>query len=283
MAGPLHVRELAPAETSGAGSGTGAGTVVLLHGLTDSGEAWGGAVRRWAPRGWRLVAPDLRGHGVSPRWDDEELAGRPGDVVTRDVVGLLQAVARSGPGPVALLGHSMGGAAAVAAAAAVPHLVTGVIAEDPPWPLPPITRPDPVRARAYLAGHGEDLSLGFAGRIDRKLRETPWWPAEELEPLSRAVEQTDVRLLETGDIVPVSPWPELLRVLAAAGVPVLVVTGTRDARVPATSQAEAERCGARVVRVEGAGHCVRRDRPEDYHAVVDVALEQWLTPGRGSP
>jgi hypothetical protein len=32
---------------------------------------------------------------------------------------------------------------------------------------------------------------------------------------------------------------------------------------------EAARLGARVVRVSGAGHCVRRDRPSGYHAAVD--------------
>lgn len=270
VSGSLHVRELAP--------GRGAGTVLLLHGVTDSGEAWGGAVRRWAPRGWRLVAVDMRGHGRSPRWDGEDLARRPGTVMTEDVLAVLDPLAEQATGGrVALVGHSMGAAVAVAAAARRPDRVAGVVAEDPPWPVPPITAPDPVRARAYLAGHREDLALGFAGRIARKQRETPWWPAEELEPLSRAVDDTDERLLATGDIVPPEPWPDLLATTSQAGVPVLVVTGTRDARVPPESEAEARRRGATVVRVDGAGHCVRRDRAEQYHDVVDAALDGWLS------
>ena len=267
MTPALHVNDLS--------AGNGTGTLVLLHGLTDSGACWGGAVRRWQPRGWRVVAPDMRGHGESPRWDDDALAERPGAVMTRDVVGLLDTLVAPDE-QVALVGHSMGAAVAAAVAAQVPGKVRGVVAEDPPWPLPPIAAPDPVRARGYLSGQREDLALGFTGRIERKKRETPWWPAEELEPLSRAVDQTDLRLLATGDIVPPTPWPDLLATLERNGVPVLVVTGTRDVRVSAESQAEAERRGARVVRVDGAGHCVRRDRQDAYHDVVDRTLEEWL-------
>src|SRR5664279_2944588 len=43
-------------------------TLVLLHGLSDSGLCWPDAVRRWR-HGYRIVAPDARGHGESPRFD----------------------------------------------------------------------------------------------------------------------------------------------------------------------------------------------------------------------
>jgi len=43
-------------------------TLVLLHGLSDSGLCWPDAVRRWR-HDYRIVAPDARGHGESPRFD----------------------------------------------------------------------------------------------------------------------------------------------------------------------------------------------------------------------
>jgi len=264
MTSPLHLRELAP--------GTGAGTVLLLHGVTDSGQCWAGAAARWAGRPWRLVALDARGHGLSPRWDDERLAGRPGDVMADDALAVLEGL----DVPVALVGHSMGAAVAVAAAARAPHLVAGVVAEDPPWPLPPLTAPDPVRARAYVAGHAEERALGYEGRLARRAEREPHWPAEEVEPLARAVDLVDERLLATGDIVPSTPWPDLLRTVTGAGVPVLVLTGTRDVRVPADSEQRAREAGADVVRLDGAGHCVRRDDADGYHRVVDLALTRWL-------
>ena len=48
-------------------------TVVLLHGLGDSGDCWPDAVRRWSPT-YRVVGLDLLGHGRSPRFTPEQLA-----------------------------------------------------------------------------------------------------------------------------------------------------------------------------------------------------------------
>jgi pimeloyl-ACP methyl ester carboxylesterase len=266
MAGALHTHLLSPGVDGG-----GRVTVVLLHGLTDSGACWPDAVRRWVPRGWRLLAPDARGHGSSPRWDDAELARRPGTVMTEDVVALLER--EPADRPVVLLGHSMGAAVAVAAAATVPRRVAAVVAEDPPWPLPPHTGPDPKLAREFLTSHAGHRRTDHAARVARQREEAPGWPEAELGPWSRAKDQVDERLLATGDIVPPAPWPALLAVLAAERVPVLVVTGDGEgARVVPEAEAEAVRQRATVVRVPGAGHCVRRDQPERYHRAVEEFL-----------
>src|SRR6476661_7368723 len=48
-------------------------TLVLLHGLGDSGDCWPDAVRRWSTD-YRVVGVDLLGHGRSPRFAPSELA-----------------------------------------------------------------------------------------------------------------------------------------------------------------------------------------------------------------
>lgn len=250
-------------------SGPVVGTLLLLHGVTDSAAAWADACSRWTTQGWRVLAADARGHGRSPRWDDAHLARRPGEVLTHDAVALVTAISPRSARPLVVVGHSMGAASAVAAAADVPQLVAGVVAEDPPWPLPPRTRPDPVRARAWAAAQRTEAALGLGDLVARGCAEHPSWPAAELEPWARAKHLTDPRLLATGDIVDPRPWPDLLGAVTAAGVPVLVVTGDDDVRVGRESAAECGRRGAEVVRVTGAGHCVRRDRTEAYHAAVD--------------
>lgn len=40
---------------------------VLVHGVTDSSRAWWRVGPWFAEDGWRVGAPDLRGHGKSPR------------------------------------------------------------------------------------------------------------------------------------------------------------------------------------------------------------------------
>lgn len=74
-------------------------TAVVLHGITANGGAFARPARIMAQRGWRVLAPELRGHGESPRGD--------GDFST---AALLQDLARAVPtSPDLLIGHSFGG------------------------------------------------------------------------------------------------------------------------------------------------------------------------------
>ena len=65
------------------------------------------------------------------------------------------------------------------------------------------------------------------------------------------------------------PWPE---VVAALEVPTLIVTGSDDVIVdPAMRQQLAAIANphVRVEVVDGAGHSVRRDRSDAFHAIAD--------------
>src|SRR5688500_6076951 len=90
--------------------------VVLVHGFLDLAWGWRLVAERLATR-YRVVAPDLRGHG------DSDWIGRGGyyhffDYVADldDVVGRLRA-------PVRLVGHSMGGSVASYLAGARPERI----------------------------------------------------------------------------------------------------------------------------------------------------------------
>lgn len=242
------------------------GTLVLLHGLTDSGASWADAVARWTASGWSVVTVDARGHGLSPRWTPDELEA-PGDVMADDVACLVE---RAGD-PVALVGHSMGAAVAVAAAAQAPGRVWAVVAEDPPWSLPP-RQPDAALALGWVREHTADLRTPREVRIDRQRAQSPSWPSSELDAWAEAIDQTDDALIASGDIVPRTPWPGLVASLTGAGVPLLLVTGERDVLVRQAGETRARELGADVVRLPGAGHCVRRDVGDAYHAVVDPFL-----------
>lgn len=77
-------------------------TAVLLHGNGGHAHWWDALVPALVP-GWRLVVPDLRGHGESawPRQPAYRI-----DDYARDLEAVLDALA---PGRVVLAGHSMGG------------------------------------------------------------------------------------------------------------------------------------------------------------------------------
>jgi pimeloyl-ACP methyl ester carboxylesterase len=78
-----------------------------------------------------------------------------------------------------------------------------------------------------------------------------------------------------GDIKPSTPWTVLF---AEVSVPVLVVSGDPDGDVCVTEGMEQgiARLGnpsVTLTTVKGAGHCIRREQPEQFYAVVD----EWLS------
>src|SRR5450756_2522288 len=80
MTGPLGLDKLRVHELGRADGPT----LVLLHGFTDSGLCWSDAVRRWC-HDYRIVAPDARGHGESPRFDPATSGRNRSDVMVADV------------------------------------------------------------------------------------------------------------------------------------------------------------------------------------------------------
>jgi pimeloyl-ACP methyl ester carboxylesterase len=98
----------------------GAPTLVLLHGVTlDAESNWGAAVPTLA-QSFRVLAPDLRGHGAGPparapyRLED----------CANDVAALVTTL---GTGPVIVVGYSMGGMIAQTFWRQYPELTAGLV------------------------------------------------------------------------------------------------------------------------------------------------------------
>jgi 3-oxoadipate enol-lactonase len=92
--------------------------VVLLHGFPLSGSIWHTQRERLSER-YRVVVPDLRGHGRSPA-----PAGiYEMDLLARDVFALLDALAIE---QAVIMGHSMGGYATLAAWQLAPERFLGL-------------------------------------------------------------------------------------------------------------------------------------------------------------
>lgn len=263
--------------------GTRRGTVVAVHGMMESGPTLQAAADGWAADGWEVLAPDLRGHGRSPRWDPADQL-HPGDRLTEDLVAVLDDLdgdARPGTtGPLVLFGHSAGGGVAAAAAAQRPERVAGVLLEDPFWRLPVTPHQD----RAVAEQAYEDLvarqSLSLAGLEVRGGVAHPGWDPRELPAWARAQHDADPVLVRNGDVIPTPPWPDLVRGLVAAEVDVLVVTGGVAPEVGMTARHRRmlAGCGARLAVVDGASHFVRRDAPERFAAISGKFLARALGP-----
>lgn len=98
--------------------GQGERTAVLLHGMTGSHESWWRVVPLLVESGYRVLAVDLPGHGLSPR-DDTMTVDRAARSIAESVADDCGSV------PNLVMGHSYGGlllAAAVDTGVLTPEL-----------------------------------------------------------------------------------------------------------------------------------------------------------------
>ncbi|HWJ53509.1 MAG TPA: alpha/beta hydrolase [Propionibacteriaceae bacterium] len=135
---------------------SGATTVVAVHGITANHRNFG-LLAEALPR-HRLVAPDLRGRGAS-----RTLPGPWG--INQHAEDVARLITASAPGPVVLVGHSMGGFVAAALARRFPDLVSGLVLVDGGLPFPPPVGIDADQAVAQTLGPAlERLQRTFPSR-----------------------------------------------------------------------------------------------------------------------
>jgi pimeloyl-ACP methyl ester carboxylesterase len=143
-------------------------TAVLIHGNGGHAHWWDPLVPALVP-GWRLVAPDLRGHGESdwaepPRYRIEDFGG--------DLEAILDALA---PGAVAVVGHSMGGRIAVWYVDEHPARAGGLVVMDSRME---VVRPELAAAwRGRLAGQREGRGYPTRDQAIAAFRFVPPEPA----------------------------------------------------------------------------------------------------------
>jgi lipase len=163
----LHVHEWGSA---------GGRPLVCLHGITSHGIRFRRlAQERFAD--FRVVAPDLRGHGVSdwePPWDLET-----------HVADLIETLDALHVGRADVIGHSFGGRLALELAAAHPDRVGRIVLYDPAvWCPPPVALDlaEQLRRDDSFASHSEAVEA----RLVQYPRTPRAWLEEELpEALTR--------------------------------------------------------------------------------------------------
>ncbi|MDX1781299.1 MAG: alpha/beta fold hydrolase [Thalassovita sp.] len=99
---------------------TGQNSLLIVHGLYGSGRNWGVIAKRLSDTR-RVIAVDQRNHGFSP-WQDSH--------GYEDMADDLAQVIEANGAPMDVLGHSMGGKAAMVLALKYPSLVNRLIVAD---------------------------------------------------------------------------------------------------------------------------------------------------------
>jgi pimeloyl-ACP methyl ester carboxylesterase len=281
---PLHVEINGP--------DTAPMTIIFCHGYTVNQDCW--YFQRSGLSEHRLVFWDQRDHGRSGR--SAEGSGSIGQLGA-DLKAVIDAAA-PGPGPVVLVGHSMGGMTIMALADQYPGLfgakVVGAVLISTtargleggsPWMPAPI-RPALTRAlptvlngaakgkRAILVERGRRVSGDLAFLTTRLIG----FGDGDVSPdtvafLERMVSDTPIEVVARFcQALLACDMRDALPVLGR--VPVTVVVGEKDRLIAARLGIElaAEIPGAQLVWIPGAGHALILERPDEVNRAITELL-----------
>ena len=214
-------------------------TVVFLHAFPLDERMWDGAE----------AAPRLYGLGSSmDDWADAVLESHPGRLV--------------------LVGSSMGGYAALAAARRAPERLAGLLLVG--------SRPDP-DTPARFAKRAETIAIARergAEGIWEAMRTTLFDESSDPGVVARARELTLARSVDelVTALEAIRDRPDSTAAYHALGDRASTLVGDHD---PFVSVEDARRFEPKVVVVEGAGHFVSLEHPDVFRDVLEQALVRW--------
>jgi len=226
----------------------GARTALLLHGLSSAGPVWWRVADELAGHGFRVVAPDLRGHGVAPRtlhyrlgqFAADALRLRPSADVPWDVV----------------VGHSLGGATAVLALRADPGWARTAVLVDPALRVTAGRNAEAFRAVAISEVENPDPTQIQAAHPD--------WHPQDVQLKVQAAHQASRHTVE-GVLKDTTAW-DLSSVFDGITTPVTILGADPDrpdAAVPPELGRQLARAHPAIhyTIAAGAGHSIHRSHP----------------------
>jgi pimeloyl-ACP methyl ester carboxylesterase len=233
--------------------GKGEPAVVLVHSLAGTARQWSEQLRHLR-QSRRAVALDFRGHGRSdpPNNGDYTIAGMAADIAaTADSLGLDRFV---------LVGHSMGGGAALTYAGIHPERVLGLMLIDPIGDGKQIPAAE---ADGFLRGMDSDYDTVSQAYWTSIAGPDSAVKARLLSDLNSTPKETVIRVLR--EVMKFDPDPALARY---SGPKLSIVTPHNDMAFSLHRLGQ----GFPHQVVEGTGHWIQLDKP----AVVNRLLDEFL-------
>ncbi|MEM9853979.1 MAG: alpha/beta fold hydrolase [Pseudomonadota bacterium] len=239
--------------------GQGGTPLVIAHGLFGSARNWGVIAKRMA-RDRRVICVDMRNHAGS-FWSPDMSYGAMAD----DLAEVIAPLGRAD-----LLGHSMGGKAAMVAALKGAPLRRIVIADIAPVPYT----------------HTQTPMIDAMERLDLSEIDTR---SQADEALAAEIDAPGIRafLLQSLD-VKARAWrlnlaalrdqmPEIIgfpRLSAAHHGPALFLSGSASDYVTPKARPAIKALfpGAQFAKIPGAGHWLHAEKPREFEAALSVFL-----------
>jgi pimeloyl-ACP methyl ester carboxylesterase len=254
--------------------------LILQHGGRDHGRSWDRIVEALLPD-WRIIAPDLRGHGDSA-WATDSAYGMEDFLYDHAMLFDALNIERA-----TVVGHSLGGNIALRHAAVRPDRVARLVAIEGLGPSPAAHAKDaeePISDRLANWITSRSRALERPRRVYATVEEAiarlqgvhPHFSAD----LARHLATHGVEAVEGGyrfksdPAMAASPphdisWPEREALWRAVRCETLLIYG-RDswASDPVLDGRAAHFGRARVEMIEKAGHWLHHDRPAEFIALL---------------
>lgn len=239
-------------------------TLIIAHGLYGSGRNWGVIARRLADRR-EVVAVDMRNHGDSPQAETQSYPD-----MAEDLAEVITALG----GPADVLGHSMGGKAAMQLALTRPELIRRLVVAD----IAPVAYSHDQRANARAMAAVDLARITTRAEADAALAGSVDDPAlrafflQSLDLRSHPPRwRLNLAVLEA-EMPKIVGWP------GTEGVfdhPTLFLTGGLSTYVlPEHRQTiRAHFTKARFAKIPDVGHWLHAEKPREFQETVRVFLE----------
>ena len=239
--------------------------LLIAHGLFGSARNWG-AISKRLSGDRQVISVDMRNHGTSPWRPTHSYDGMAGDLA--EVIGMHG-------GKADVLGHSMGGKAAMMLALTRPALINRLIVAD----IAPVAYSHSQTALIHamraldleglttrmeadkrLAASVDDAATRAFLLQSLDLKETP--PRWRLN--------LDVLEAEMGRLV---GWPDVEGTFKG---PALFVTGSASPYVDASGRARIRTLfpAAEFQEIDGAGHWLHAEKPREFEAAITAFLDR---------
>lgn len=242
---------------------TDAPPLLIAHGLFGSGRNWGVIARRLADRR-EVVAVDMRNHGESPWLPTQAYPDMAADLA--EVIGSLG-------GRADVLGHSMGGKAAMVLALSHGEMVRKLVVAD----IAPVAYSHD-QARNVQAMRDLPLAgLHGRGEADQRLAQTIDDPALRAFFLQSLDLRSDPPRWRLNLDVLEAEMPKIVGWPGTGGRfdgPALFLSGARSGYVGPENRDTIRALfpAARFARIQDAGHWLHAEKPREFEETVRVFL-----------
>lgn len=239
--------------------GQGDQTIVLLHGFCGSHAYWE-KIRPLLAEQYRVITPDLRGHGAT----DAPLGSYTIEQMADDVAGLMETL---GVESYTLLGHSMGGYIMLSLAECYPSKLNGYgLIHSTAYPDSEEAKEK--RLLAVSAINTEGITKFIDGLVPGLF--APDQPEEGAVNVNRAKEigyKTPPQGA-AGAAMAMRERADRREVLSNSNLPLLLVAGEKDQVIPLQRTFTAEGPHVTKAVIKGAGHMSMYEAPEQLAVVI---------------